>query len=60
MTDYGKTLKVSTWHRDPTRLNCPHRARDSQRSTVSRVYLCFYGAAVTRCMLTKCPRVRWD
>lgn len=34
---------------------CPHIGQDSQRSTVSRVFLCFYSVCVHRCMWNKCP-----
>jgi hypothetical protein len=39
-------------------LQCPHIFRDSQRSTVSRTYLCGYSVITSRCMFRLCPRIQ--
>lgn len=36
-------------------LRCPHIFRDSQRSSVSRTYLCGYSLCSCRCMFSLCP-----
>lgn len=36
--------------------DCPSCFRPSDRSTLSRTFLCFYSACVCRCMFRLCPR----
>lgn len=48
-----KKFTRTNWGKE--HLTCPHRGQDSQRSTVSRTYLCFYTFATHRCMQSLCP-----